>query len=616
MSTGKRMISDSTTGRPSVSLRRMLKIFIAAIIIVSVGSVAYLLAVSVPNARKTEETRHLQMAAQAADSIKERLSTSQKMAEIAAYAESTQTYLLSLVPANVMAARNQFDTLSSYLTTFSSGYQSMIFVSRRNRYISSTYGNNEIFQEAFESLGMSWTAGIRKPAYSPVITSGKQHYMVYICPVYAILDGFRNRKAELAYGIIYDVDALLDSITANSDNEALLFGQDGKLIDTSKDLPNTLDAYENSILRTGRNDIYQASRISLEDTGLTLVYLTPLSLKNYLLPYLPLLIILTLVILITIMILIMLTRVNRDIMGITGELRNLSPNAASGIYPEDSALSTPQLKELQPIVTTMNETLVSLNEYSEREQDLIARHYQEELAAQRAELLAFRSQINPHFLFNTLESARAMARHYKAEPLERLIQGMAKTFRYSLYVPMMVTLEEELETIETYLDVMNIRFPGRFELKEEIPEETLSWPVLSMLLQPLVENCVQHAFIGRSHGIIAIRTWFENDRLNIELKDDGIGLPPEKLEQIQCLIRSTTSDTAAISSPFPNTVPTGEGDISIGLSNIYRRLKITFGDHAHIWISSEEGAYTAIHLVIPEKPDNPSLFIDDLSADD
>ena len=594
----------------------MLQVFIAAIIIVTVGSVVYLLGVSIPNAQKTEEAQHLQMTAQVAENIKERLSTTQKMAEIAAYAESTQTYLLSLVPANVMAARNQFDAISSYLTTFSSGYQSMIFVSRRNRYISSTYGNNEIFQEAFEALGMSWTAGIKKAAYSPVITSGKRHYMVYICPVYAILDGFRNRKAELAYGIIYDVDALLDSITAKSDNEALLFGKDGKLIDTSKDLPDTLDAYKNSIMRTGRGDIYQASRTSLQDTGLTLVYLTPVSMKSYLLPLLPLLIILSLVVLITIMILIMLTRVNQDIMGITGELQNLSPNTASGIYPEDSALSAPQIRELQPIVTTMNETLVSLNEYSEREQDLIAQHYQEELAAQRAELLAFRSQINPHFLFNTLESARAMARHYKAEPLERLIQGMAKTFRYSLYVPMMVSLKEELETIDTYLGVMNIRFPGKFELKKEIPEETLSWPVLSMLLQPLVENCVQHAFIGRSHGTITIRTWFENDRLNIELKDDGIGLPPEKLEKIQCLIRRTTSDTAAVSSPFPNTVPAGEGDISIGLSNIYRRLKITFGDHAHIRISSEEGVYTAIHLIIPEKPDNPSLFIDDLTADD
>lgn len=600
----------------SISLRKILQFYMLAIVVVTGIALVYFLVFAIPNARDSEESSHKQLAAQAVRNIEDIFDSASKMAEIAAYSNVTQQYLLSLTPSEVISARNQFDALSSYLTTFSRNSQSMVFASRRGRYISSTYGDNEIFQESFDAIGLSWSSSFKKAVYSPLIYSGNRRYIVYICPVYAVLDGYRNRKAELAYGIVYDVDSLLDTATAGTDSIAILAGEDG-MIAASKDLPDSVINENHDSYLEYQGIWYLATTTPLADTPMQLVYLTPFHISGYLVPFIPLTAILLLVIFITIAILILFYRVGQDITEITDAVRDVSE--------DDLPLPDTETLELQPIVTTMNETLENLYAYSRREQKLIAEHYRGELAQQQAELLAFRNQINPHFLFNTLESGRAMARHYKAEPLEQLIQGMARMFRYSLYSPMIVTLADELETLDTYMSVMHVRFPGKFTVKKHIPEETLSWPMLSMLLQPIVENTVQHAFIGRMHGIIQIRTWFENGRLVVELADNGVGLSEEDLAIVQRKIRDTSSDTASIREAFPTrTTPSAHDPASasvssaaargesIGLSNIYRRLKITFGDHAHIRIDSRENHYTVVRLFIPEKPDNPSLFSGDL----
>lgn len=221
--------------------------------------------------------------------------------------------------------------------------------------------------------------------------------------------------------------------------------------------------------------------------------------------------------------------------------------------------------------------------------------YEAELAQSRAEMLAYRSQINPHFLFNTLESARSLAHRYHAAPVEQLVGGMSQMFRYSIYAPPIVPLEEELGQLGGYLAVMEVRFPGRFAVLEDIAPETLDWPVLPMLLQPLCENALTHAFNGR-RGKLLVQTFVEAGRLHVRIADNGKGISEEQLRQILWKMKNTDGETADVAEKeWDFGVPKG----SIGLPNIYRRLKLTFGDHAHLLLRSKEGYYTVAELVIP-----------------
>ena len=220
----------------------------------------------------------------------------------------------------------------------------------------------------------------------------------------------------------------------------------------------------------------------------------------------------------------------------------------------------------------------------------------QEIEAQKnkAELALYKAQINPHFLFNTLESARSLAHHYHAQPVEQLIGGMSRMFRYSIYAPPAVPLEDELGQLGGYFSVMDIRFPGCFKVLEDIEPETLSWPVLPMLLQPLAENVLTHAFPNR-RGNLLVQSFIQNGRLHVRIADNGMGIARERLDQIIWTMKHTDGETA---SEHP------EGNVqggTIGLPNIYRRLKLTFGDHAHLLLRSKEGYYTVVELVIPDR---------------
>ena len=192
-----------------------------------------------------------------------------------------------------------------------------------------------------------------------------------------------------------------------------------------------------------------------------------------------------------------------------------------------------------------------------------------------AKIEALKSQINPHFLFNTLTSISSLIRS-QPETARTLINKLSGLLRRLLRShEHFVTLREELESIDEYLDIEVVRFGPKLRVRKEISPDTTDVVVPSMILQPLVENSIKHG-LSRKVGIgtIVIRSWRENQRVVIEVEDDGMGFMMDRLDQ-----------------------PMASG---IGLANVRERLRVIFGATYQLRLASEPGKGTKARIEIPE----------------
>jgi two-component system LytT family sensor kinase len=200
---------------------------------------------------------------------------------------------------------------------------------------------------------------------------------------------------------------------------------------------------------------------------------------------------------------------------------------------------------------------------------------EQEVMVVRARLKALSSQINPHFLFNTLNSISAAIRT-DPDMARQLVRKLSSILRKLLreqerFIP----LREEMEFIDSYLDIESVRFGrGKLVVQKELETEALETIIPTMIVQPLVENAIKHGISQRLEGgRIIIRASRANDMAVIEIEDNGRGLP---------------ADTE------------GENSLGIGLTNINERLKVIYGDRCNLRISSRSGQGTVARLEIPE----------------
>src|SRR6185369_642477 len=192
-----------------------------------------------------------------------------------------------------------------------------------------------------------------------------------------------------------------------------------------------------------------------------------------------------------------------------------------------------------------------------------------------ARLAALTSQINPHFLFNTLNSVSSLIRTDPNQARIRVVR-LSKVLRRLLrkhenFSP----LRDELSFIEDYLSIEVVRFGDKLRFEKDVAGDTLDMLVPSMLRQPLVENCIKHGLSSKIEGgTIRIRTYRQGSRLHLLVEDDGVGIAEGKL---------------------PNVL-----DHGIGVSNVNERLKVLFANDYRMWIDSQPGAGTRIQIEMPE----------------
>ncbi|UVI30164.1 cache domain-containing sensor histidine kinase [Paenibacillus spongiae] len=220
--------------------------------------------------------------------------------------------------------------------------------------------------------------------------------------------------------------------------------------------------------------------------------------------------------------------------------------------------------------------------------------YETELEKNKSELSFLRSQINPHFLYNTLEMVKGMAAVKGANEIREIAKALGQIFRYSIKGGDRVALQTEMGIIESYMYIQQIRFGDRFRVRYELTDEAMACQIPKMILQPIVENAVFHGLETKEEqGTLVISGKVnEQKELVIAVEDDGLGITPERLEQIRNVL---TQRRQAIQDREDAQVS------SIGLANVNNRIKLTFGDMYGLYIDSTLGEGTIIQLVMPAR---------------
>ncbi len=272
----------------------------------------------------------------------------------------------------------------------------------------------------------------------------------------------------------------------------------------------------------------------------------------------------------------------RDLNRLTRGIRELELPRSR----RDAFTGGAELTELKAVDQALSQTLARLDDSVTAYEESQRKAYEARLAKINAELLGYRSQINPHFLFNSMESLRSLATIEHAEKTAKMVSSMAGIFRYALQATMNVKLEEEVRNTEDYLQVMNTRFPDRYELHKEIPEEALKTEISSMVLQPLVENCVTHAFPPRqSPCVILLAAELTETDLRIRVRDNGRGMEPDRLRMLEEEIHKEEI--------------IAQDARSIGLKNVCHRMELSYGEKFQMNFRSEPGVYMEVELVLP-----------------
>ncbi len=224
------------------------------------------------------------------------------------------------------------------------------------------------------------------------------------------------------------------------------------------------------------------------------------------------------------------------------------------------------------------------NHLIEHIRNLIIRIKAEENEKMKIELLVLQSQISPHFIYNTLESIKVMAKLQGAVPVADMIDKFTSFLRYCARNDQnIVTLREEREIAENYMTIMNFRYMGSFQYTCTIPEDLLQCIVPKFILQPILENAIKHGFAQdtRPDKRVAITAVRERSVLSICITDNGIGITDEELERI-----ASNRGSENLSD-------------QIGLYNINQRIRLLYGKEFGLLIESIPGEYTSVSYKLP-----------------
>lgn len=220
-----------------------------------------------------------------------------------------------------------------------------------------------------------------------------------------------------------------------------------------------------------------------------------------------------------------------------------------------------------------------------------ARMYELELTKKKAEFSALQSHINPHFLYNTLNCISSIGLAYGSKEIAQISSSMSRIFRYSIKSADIVFIRQEIECIEAYLNIIAIRYGGKYSLKTDIDDCLMLMKTPKMILQPIVENAIYHGLENNQHGgELVIKGYIDKvSNVCFSVFDSGAGIDKAKLEEINGRLNVSNSEI------FADT----DASASIGIANINKRIKMLFGEAYGISIKSAPGWGTEVLIKIP-----------------
>lgn len=270
--------------------------------------------------------------------------------------------------------------------------------------------------------------------------------------------------------------------------------------------------------------------------------------------------------------------------GIIQPLRKLAEtaNEVAGGNLEVARIEVYANDEVGVVTKAFNKMVLSIQEYIKRlrqsmetERQMQEKELRMEAHLKDAQLKYLQAQINPHFLFNTLNAGAQLAMMEDAERTYEYVQNVADFFRYSVKKDYgSVSLYEEIELVDNYIYIINVRFSGEVHYSKQIDKRLVNASIPAMVLQPIVENCVNHGIRGIDReGKILLSVYRDNNDICVSVKDNGIGMSQDKIHQI-------LSGSVQVSAD-------NKDSNGIGLDNVINRLALFYGKEDILQIQSD-----------------------------
>jgi two-component system, sensor histidine kinase YesM len=261
-----------------------------------------------------------------------------------------------------------------------------------------------------------------------------------------------------------------------------------------------------------------------------------------------------------------------------------------------------ETNEIGIIAKDINQMLDKIENITESVFRMQTKLYETELSKKEAEFSALQSQINPHFLYNTLECIRSIGLVHKVMEIVSISTAMANIFRYSIKGDSFSTISEELEAIRDYVGIIAIRYEGKFSTIIDVEQSLLERKMIKMILQPIVENAVYHGLEPKDDtGTLYLKGSISDDKMVFEISDDGIGMNEAEVDRI--------NSSFIMKEELKGMVITNKR--SIGLTNINNRIKLYYGDDygIHLYSREEEGTRVVVELPLAESDTEVTLKI-------
>lgn len=228
----------------------------------------------------------------------------------------------------------------------------------------------------------------------------------------------------------------------------------------------------------------------------------------------------------------------------------------------------------------------SYNTMGKRINESISKIYIAHLNQKQTELKMLQFQINPHFLYNALNTISSIAQLEDVDYIPDIADSLSNMFRYNTKGNDFVTLKDEIDQISNYIKIESIRFPGRYTYICDVDDSLYDKGVLKFILQPIVENAIKHAFVNRKDNQLTINAYISKEEdLIIKISDNGKGIEITVLEGMSSKLSNMKSNTIL-----------QEKDMGIGIYNVNARIKNFYGNEYGVRIESELGVYTCVTL--------------------
>ncbi|WP_240415997.1 sensor histidine kinase [Paenibacillus periandrae] len=280
-----------------------------------------------------------------------------------------------------------------------------------------------------------------------------------------------------------------------------------------------------------------------------------------------------------------LNNLTRPVMGLVADMRKI------GERDMGFRIKVRSTNEVGVLAYDINSMIDKMEEMTRNIFNTQGRLYESELSKKQAEFSALQSQINPHFLYNTLNCISSIGLEYGSKEIAQITSSMSKIFRYSIKQDELVRISEEIQCIKAYLNIISIRYENKFSMEVNVDEKLLEMKTPKMILQPIVENSVYHGLESMdAGGHLSVSGHIDaNGDVCFQVSDSGKGIDNDELESMKAKLNMEESER--VRNNFDGK--------SIGLSNINNRIKLLFGEDYGVGIESQVGYGTTVIVKIP-----------------